>query len=69
MGPRGSLDNFRRREIEQQLVAELQVAREQVRTATTPDEQRTASELFSRALQRFTDFVNGKIVPEEFLRD
>jgi hypothetical protein len=51
------------------LVAELQFAREQVRTEKTEDEQRTASESFNRALRRFTDFVNGQIVPEEFLRD
>lgn len=66
MEPFQSLDNFRMREIEQKLAAELQSARERVRTATTEEEKRIASEAHNRALQRFTDFAARKIVPEEF---
>jgi hypothetical protein len=42
-------------------------AKERLRTATTDEEKRTASEAFERALQRFTDFAAKKIVPKEFL--
>jgi hypothetical protein len=57
------------REIERQLTAELQRAREQLLTATTEEERRVASQLRERALQRFKDFVARKIVPKEFLQE
>jgi hypothetical protein len=65
--PHPSLDIFRMREIEQQLTAELQRAREQFRLATREEEKHKASELQSRALQRMTDFVARRNVPKEFL--
>ena len=61
------LDNFRMREIEQKLTAELQSARDRVRSATTTEQKRSASESRDRALQRMTDFVARKIVPAEFV--
>jgi hypothetical protein len=67
MDPHRSLDNFRLREIEQKLAAELHSARGQFLTATTEEEKRTASGVLSRALQRFTEFAARKIVPDEFL--
>ena len=57
------------REIEQQLTAELQRAREQFRMATTEGEKQRTSESRDRALQRLTDFVARKIVPKEFLQE
>jgi hypothetical protein len=69
MEPHPSLDIFRIREIEQQLAAELQRAREQLLKATTEEEKHGASELRDRALQRLTDFVARKIVPKEFLQE
>ena len=67
MEPYQSLDNFRMREIEQKLTAELQSARDRVRSTTTIEEKRSASEARDHALQRLTDFVARKIVPAEFL--
>ena len=55
------------REIERQLTAELQRAREQVRMATTGEERHDARKLRDRAFRRMTDFVARKIVPEEFI--
>jgi len=69
MEPDRPLDVFRLREIEQQLAAKLQVAREQVRAARTDEQRQTARETFERALRCWTDFVAKRIVPEEFLRD
>jgi hypothetical protein len=69
MEPHPSLDIFRMREIERQLTAELQRAREQLRKATTEEEKHSALELRDRALQRLTDFVTRKIVPKEFLQE
>jgi hypothetical protein len=70
MEPHPSLDVFRMREIEQQLVAELQRAREQILKATTDEEKHSALELRNQALQRWTDFVaTGRIVPKEFLQE
>jgi hypothetical protein len=57
------------REIEQQLTAELQRAREQVRRATKEREKQSASELRDRALERITDFFTKGIVPKEFLQE
>ena len=68
MEPRQSLDIFRMREIEQQLTAELQRARERFRTAKAEEEKQSASEVRDRALQRLTDFVARRIVPKEFLQ-
>jgi hypothetical protein len=47
-----SKDTFRLREIERQLTAELQRARERVRLATTKTELRTASESLDVTLKR-----------------
>jgi hypothetical protein len=69
MEPDASLDIFRLREIERELTAELQHAREQLRTATTEEEKNCALELRNRALQRLTDFFVRKIVPKEFLQE
>jgi hypothetical protein len=69
MEPDRSLDKFRLREIERELAAQLQLAKEQLRRATTVEAKRTASELHGLALQRFADFAGRKIVPEEFLGD
>jgi|HubBroStandDraft_6_1064221.scaffolds.fasta_scaffold373476_2 hypothetical protein len=66
-GTHPSLDAFRMREIEQQLTAELQRARERLLRARTEEETRSAVRLRNRALQRLTDFVARKIVPKEFL--
>jgi len=65
--PHKSLDVFRMREIEQQLVAELQRAREQILKATTDEEKRSALEFRNQTLQRWTDFVARRIVPKEVL--
>jgi hypothetical protein len=67
--PHPSLTVFRMREIEQQLTAELQRAREQFRMATTEEGKQSALELRNRALQRLTDFVAKRIVPKEFLQE
>jgi hypothetical protein len=67
MEPHRSLDKFRQREIEQHLSAEIQSAKERLRTAATEEEKRTASQAFDQALQRFTDFAAKQIVPKEFL--
>jgi hypothetical protein len=67
MEPHPSLDRFRIREIEQQLTAELQHASEQILKATTEEEKRSALEFRNRVLQRWTDFVARRIVPQEFL--
>jgi hypothetical protein len=67
MQPRQSLDRFRMREIEQQLTAELQRARMELLYASTEEETHRALELRDRALQRMTEFVARRIVPEEFL--
>jgi len=69
MEPHPSLDVFRMREIEQQLTAEVQRARGQLRMAVTEEEKQSVLELRERALQRLTDFVARKIVPEEFLKE
>jgi ElaB/YqjD/DUF883 family membrane-anchored ribosome-binding protein len=69
MEPHPSLDILRMREIERQLTAELQRAREQLLKATTEEEKHSASELRNRALQRLTDFVARRIVPKEFLQE
>jgi hypothetical protein len=69
MEPHPSLDIFRMREIERQLTAELQRAREQLLKATTEEEKHSASESRNRALQRLTDFVARRIVPKEFLQE
>jgi hypothetical protein len=69
MEPHRSLDIFRMREIERQLTAELQRAREQLRRSTTDEAKHSASELRDRALQRLTDFVARRIVPKEFLQE
>jgi len=69
MEPHPFFDIFRIREIEQQLTAELQRAREQLFKATTEEEKHSALELRDRALQRLTDFVTRKIVPKEFLQE
>lgn len=61
------LDKYRLREIEQQLAAEIQTTAEQLRSASTEEEKRIASEAHSRALKRFSDFAGKGIVPEEFL--
>jgi hypothetical protein len=68
MEPHPSLDAFRLREIEKELFRELETARQQVRAAANEEEKSVASEAHNRALQRFTDFVARKIVPEEFLQ-
>jgi hypothetical protein len=65
--PHPSLDIYRMREIEQQLTAQLQRAREQFRRAITDEEKHSALELRDRAFQRMTDFVARKIVPKEFV--
>jgi hypothetical protein len=67
MGTERAIDKFRLREIEQQLAAEVQVARAQIRSATTEEEKRKASGALQHALQRFTDFAARNIVPEELL--
>ena len=68
MEPEAALDRFRRREIEQQLTAELQDARNQLLTASTDFERLNASESFSLALQRFRDFVAKGVIPAGFGR-
>jgi hypothetical protein len=65
MQPDPGLDKFRRREVEQQLAAELQAASERLRRATTEEQRRTAREVNARALQRFTDFAAKGVVPED----
>jgi hypothetical protein len=67
--PHPSLDRFRMREIEQQLTAELQRARERLLKAITDKEKRSAVKFRNLALQRWTDFVARKIVPKEFLQE
>jgi hypothetical protein len=67
MQPDPGFDKFRRREIEQQLAANLQAASERLRRATTEEDRRTAREGNTRALQRFTDFVTKGVVPEDLL--
>jgi hypothetical protein len=67
MQPDPGLDKFRRREIEQQLTANLQAASERLRRSITEEEKRTAREVNARALQRFTDFVTKGVVPEDLL--
>ena len=69
MEPDRSLDKFRLREIERELTAQLQFAKEQLRRATTEEAKRTASEFHGRALQRFADFAGRRIIPKEFLGD
>jgi hypothetical protein len=66
--PCDSLDKFRRREIEQALVAELQTAKERARLATTDEERLATAKAVERALQRYTDFAARNIVPKEFIR-
>jgi|HubBroStandDraft_6_1064221.scaffolds.fasta_scaffold677594_1 hypothetical protein len=66
MEPHRSLDIFRLREIEQQLTAELQRAREQYLRSKTEEQKRSALESRNRALQRLTEFIAKRIVPEEF---
>jgi hypothetical protein len=68
MGPYRSLEVFWMREIEQQLTADLQRAREQLLKATTEEEKHCALGLRDRALQRLRDFVAQRIVPKEFLQ-
>ena len=69
MEPDRSLDKFRLREIERELTAQLQFAKEQLRRATTEEAKRAASKFHARALQRFADFAGKKLVPDEFLGD
>ncbi len=65
MQPDPGFDKFRRREIEQQLAADLQDASEHLRRAITQEEKRIATDANARALQRFTDFVVKGQVPED----
>jgi hypothetical protein len=65
MEPCESLDRFKRRKIEQALVADMQSAREFVRRAKTEEEKRAAAEALDRAVQRFKDFVTRQVIPEE----
>ena len=67
MEPDSALDKFRRREIEQQLAADLQVANQRLRNASTDEERRRATESYAKALQRFTDFAAKGIVPQDLL--
>jgi hypothetical protein len=67
MDPNRDIDTFRLREIEQQLAAEIQLARTKVTSATAEDERLKASEVLQIALKRFTEFAARRIVPEAFL--
>jgi hypothetical protein len=67
MEPYRVLDKFRLREIEQQLVAELQTAKQQLRSASTKDEKRLGLESHLTALKRFSDFASLGIVPKDLL--
>jgi hypothetical protein len=67
MNPNRSLDKFRMREIEQQLAAELHVAKENARAANTEQEKRIASEGLDRAVRRFRDFAASGAIPEDLL--
>jgi hypothetical protein len=60
-----ALDRFRLRQIEQQLAAEIQAAKEKQRRASTEEEKVQASESHRLALQRFSDFVVKGIVPKD----
>jgi hypothetical protein len=66
MTPSPTPDKFRLREIEQQLVADLQATGEQTRLASTEEEKRGALQTYLRALHRFAEFAAKGIVPEEF---
>ena len=67
MKPYRTLNDFRLREIEQLLTAQLQTSRDQLCTASTQDEKRQALDAHLGALHRFTEFsTNGK-VPKDLL--
>jgi hypothetical protein len=59
-------NRFFLREVEQQLAAEIQAARQQLLGASRGEEKLRASEALNRALHRFTEFATRGIVPEEF---
>ncbi len=61
------LNNFRLREIEQLLTAELQTSRQKLSTASTLDEKRRALDAHLGALQRFTEFATNGTVPKDLL--
>jgi hypothetical protein len=67
MEPEPALDQFQRREIEQQLAADLQAANQNLRNASSDEEKRQALEAYYRGLKRFTDFAAKGIVPEDLL--
>jgi len=64
--PEFNADRFFLREVEQQLAAEIQTARQQLLDLSTKEEKLTASEALNRALHRFTEFAAKGIVPDEF---
>jgi hypothetical protein len=68
MEPQPALDMFRRREIEQQLAADLQAANQKLRKALTMEDKREAADGYLRALNRFTEFASKGLVPEGLLR-
>jgi hypothetical protein len=67
MEPYRALDKFRLRQIGQQLVAELQTAKEQLRSASTEEEKRLRLESHVAALKRFSEFAAQGIVPKDLL--
>jgi hypothetical protein len=67
MEPAPALDTFRRREIEQQLTADLHAANQRLRNALSDEEKRQALEAYSKALQRITDFAARGLVPKDLL--
>jgi hypothetical protein len=67
MKPHRTLNDFRLREIEQLLTAELQTSREQLSSASTQDEKRRALDAHLGALHRFTEFATNGKVPKDLL--
>ena len=67
MKPYRTFNDFRLRQIEQRLTAELRTSREQLCTASTQDEKRQALDAHLGALQRFTEFATNGKVPKDLL--